>query len=106
LGILAVILLIVFFALFGCAYEFTKCYIEKSNKNEDDEDESNDGYNEEQQQDNQNVLKKEFTKGEKFIIGLLIFLGILCQPLYLMIYMLYALMECYRRFNCWFYYMD
>jgi len=43
---------------------------------------------------------------ENSIIALLIFLGILCQPLYLLFYLLYAMMECYRRFSCWFYYVD
>ena len=45
-------------------------------------------------------------KNNKIIIGLLIFAGIICQPIYLMFYILYGLMECYKRFNCWFYYVD
>lgn len=104
LGILAVLLLIVFFAFFGCAYEFAKCYIEKSNRNEEDEEDSNYEYNIEQE--NQNESTKQLSTWDKVILGILIVLGILCQPIYLMIYLLYALMECYRRFNCWFYYID
>ena len=50
-------------------------------------------------------LEKDKCK-ENSILGLLIFLGVLCQPLYLIFYFLYGLMECYRRFSCWFYYVD
>jgi len=102
LGIFAILLLIVFFAFFGCAYEFTKCYIEKSNRNQDDEEDSNYEYNMEQENDDEQPTK-QYTVWDKVTIGILILLGILCQPIYLLIYMLYVLMECYRRFNCWFY---
>ena len=103
MGILAVISIIIFFAFFGCAYEFAKCYIERSNKTEDEE-ESN--YECNYEVENQLESNKPLTRGDKILLFLLIFVGILCQPIYLMIYLLYALMECYRRFNCWFYYID
>ena len=103
LGILAVILIIIFFAFFGCAYEFAKCYIEKSFRSEDEED-SNYEYNYEVE--NQSENNKSLTRCDKVILGFLIALGVACQPIYLLIYLLYALMECYRRFNCWFYYID
>lgn len=103
LGVLAVVFIIIFFAFFGCAYEFAKCYIEKSYKNDDEED-SNFEYNYEHE--NQNEQNKPMSGLDKFILFLLVVLGIFCQPIYLMIYTLYALMECYRRFNCWFYYID
>ena len=47
-----------------------------------------------------------WTTRDKWILGFIIFLGVICQPAYLLIYLLYALIECYRRFNCWFYYID
>lgn len=105
LGVFAVFFIIIFFAFFGCAYEFTKCYMEKSFRSDNEEDEESD-YEQNYQQEEQTHLEVELTNWNKFIIVLIIFLGILCQPIYLMIYLLYALMECYRRFNCWFYYID
>ena len=80
---------------FGCSYEFVKCYVDK--KNLDDE---NDEYNIQTE-----IIDNQEPKN-RCIIFLLIVCGIICQPLYLMIYILYGLMECYRRFNCWFYYID
>ena len=113
LGFLAVLLIIVFYLLFGCAYEFIKCYTKK--KNIDDDDDDFDGplefygfdldYNNEESQNESNRNEEE-EKKNKIIIGILIVLGIICQPIYLMFYVLYGLMECYRRFNCWFYYVD
>lgn len=105
MGVFAVLLIIIFFAFFGCAYEFAKCYIEKSYKNDDDDDE-NSNYEYNYEIENQSDTKVQLTRGDKFIIVLLVILGVACQPIYLMIYFLYALMECYRRFNCWFYYID
>ena len=113
LGFLAVLLIIIFYLFFGCAYEFVKCYTKKSNN--DDNDDDFDGpldfygfdleYNNEESQNESNRNEEE-EKKNKIIIGILIFLGIICQPIYLMFYVLYGLMECYRRFNCWFYYVD
>ena len=52
-----------------------------------------------------NKLQQE-TKDNKYIIALLIFIGICCQPIYLTFYVLYALIECYKRLNCLFYFPD
>jgi len=101
---LAVLSIIIFFLFFGCAYEFAKCYIEKSYKNDDNEEESN--FEENYEQDQKTQPDKELTCRDKFILFLLIVLGLFCQPIYLMIYILYGLMECYRRISCWFYYFD
>jgi hypothetical protein len=92
-----------FFALLGCSYEFVKCYLNKKT-DEDDEDE-NDSVSEQPQRQNENEEQENREKNYKmiFFIG---FLGFLCQPLYLIFYLLYGLMECYRRFNCWCYYID
>ena len=113
LGFLAVLLIIIFYLLFGCAYEFIKCYTKK--KNTDDDDDDFDGplefygfdldYNNEESQNESNRNEEE-EKKSKVVIAILIIVGIICQPIYLMFYVLYGLMECYRRFNCWFYYVD
>ena len=112
LGFLGVILIIVFYLFFGCAYEFVKCYTKK--KTIDDDDDEFDSpfdfngfdldYNIESREESQKNEEEE--KKSKVVIGLLIFIGIICQPIYLLFYILYGLMECYRRFNCWFYYVD
>ena len=108
LGIITVALIMVFFAFFGCAYEFAKCYIDKKeNLNEDDYENGNKNNN----NDNNYELDENgnrifiWTRNEKIILYFIIFLGIICQPLYLLIYTLFCLIECYRRFNCWFYYV-
>ena len=113
-------MIIVFFAFFGCAYEFAKCYINKKENPEEyyeseiSINQNNINNNNNQiQQSNQNYEINEngekvfiWTRREKIILGLVIILGEICQPAYLLIYLLYALIECYRRFNCWFYYND
>jgi len=99
------VLIIVFFAFFGCAYEFTKCYLEKLFKINDDDD-VDDSNNEDNFEEQNKTEQRPLTRCEKFLLVLIVLLGIICQPIYLMIYLLYALMECYRRFNCWFYYID
>jgi hypothetical protein len=101
-------LIIVFFAFFGCAYEFAKCYIEKKENPEEDEDEeiSNERNNRNYELDENGERIIIWTTRDKWILGFIIFLGVICQPAYLLIYLLYALIECYRRFNCWFYYID
>jgi hypothetical protein len=111
-------LIIVFFAFFGCAYEFAKCYIDKLENSEDDYENEDNSINN-QNPNNQNQENKRnyeinnngekvyiWSRKEKLILTLVIIIGEICQPAYLMIYLLYALIECYRRFNCWFYYID
>ena len=100
LGILALFGIIVFIAFFGCAYEFTKYYVEKINKirdKEEEDEESNSAENDEQESQNQS--NKVLSDWNKITIALIIMLGIFCQPIYLMIYLLYAIMECLKRFN-------
>jgi hypothetical protein len=43
----------------------------------------------------------ECTLGKIAICSLLGIIGVFCQPIYLMFYLLYAMMECYRRIGCW-----
>ena len=38
------------------------------------------------------------------LIILLIILGFVCQPIYVILYMIYALMQCLKRCNCWLFY--
>jgi flagellar basal body-associated protein FliL len=111
-----VILILIFFILFGCSYEFVKCYLNRKT-GEENEDEQNEDENDsveirnryQQEHNNNNEDQeegKEKRKNSKGIIILLAVLGFLCQPFYLIFYFLYGLMECYRRFSCWFYYVD
>ena len=98
-----------FYLFFGCAYEFINCYTKE--RTNDDEDEDDEEYDIEHQShrsssnSNSNAPVPQ-EKKSTVMICLVGFLGFCCQPLYLMFYILYGLMECYRRFNCWFYYVD
>ena len=74
-----------------------------NNNNGEDADVNVNGNDNDDNNKNNNNEKKN---NNIFIIIILIILGLICQPLYLLFYILYALMECYRRFNCWFYYVD
>ena len=119
LGFLAVMLVLLFYLLFGCAYEFVNCYT-KAKTNDDEDDEDEDGNRDELDIERQSHIRdngigssKTMSTNQKppekkslAMICLVGFLGFCCQPLYLMFYILYGLMECYRRFNCWFYYVD
>lgn len=109
LGILAVLLILVFFFFFGCAYEFIKCYLEKKYKDDEDDDsdsefEDSGHHNHHQNKPSENPNEDEddsCTCGKVTICIILGALGFLCQPLYLLFYILYGMMECYRRFGCW-----
>ena len=126
LYILFFISIYIFYLFAGCPYEFVKCYLERKN-NKNNENRSNldsieiyeDNINEfgigvgigenglnnsVNQSNNVNSSNNEKNKNNKVIIWLLIFVGILCQPLYLAFYAIYTLIECYKRFNCMFYF--
>ena len=133
LGIGMFILIYFFYMFCGCSYEFVKCYQNRREQNDSESDFSVNDYFDERSANvhnrksylsidrsrngsniyntnnivrvNKNQLKKE-KKDNKYIIALLIFLGILCQPIYLTFYILYALIECYKRLNCLFYFPD
>ena len=110
LGFLAVLLVLLFYLVFGCAYEFINCYTKPKSDDDDDEYSGREDYDIERQRrnsysNNDSNQQKEQKKNWPVLI-LIGFLGFCCQPLYLMFYILYGLMECYRRFNCWFYYVD
>lgn len=115
LGLLAFFLVIVFFILFGCSYEFVKCYLERNNKR-DSHDEDDYSYENNHHQVAGNTNETNFNnpdipdvpevlnKRDKFIIVLIVILGLAMQPAYILFYLLLGLMECYRKFNCWFIY--
>ena len=130
LGVGMFILIYLFYIVCGCSYEFVKCYTNRGDDNEYDSDFSLNDYSDERSVNihnrnsyisidrsrignnlyntnnimrvNKKKLRKE-KKNNKYIIGLLICLGVICQPFYLAFYFLYALIECYKRLNCLFY---
>lgn len=52
-----------------------------------------------------NSQEKRYSRlREILIISGLLILGILVQPVYLVFKFIELLLECYRRFGCWFYY--
>ena len=127
------ILIYLFYIFCGCSYEFVRCYKNRGGKYDVESDSSINDYFDERSANihnrnsylsmdrsrfgsnvynsnniirvNKNQLKKE-EKDNKYIIVLLIFIGICCQPIYLTFYILYALIECYKRLNCLFYFPD
>lgn len=106
LGTLAVLLILIFFFFLGCPFEFIKCYLNKKENANNDNDSDDDSDLESQRQSNRVIAEEDKEIGCKEIsmCVLLALLGILCQPFYLLFYVLYGMMECYRRFGCWFYY--
>ena len=133
LGVGMFILIYLFYIFCGCSYEFVRCYKNRGGKYDVESDSSINDYFDERSANihnrnsylsmdrsrfgsnvynsnniirvNKNQLKKE-EKDNKYIIVLLIFIGICCQPIYLTFYILYALIECYKRLNCLFYFPD
>jgi hypothetical protein len=112
LAILAVGLIIAFFAVFGAGWEFIKCFKDDKRKRRrgndwDDQSESDScpPSRGSSNVSNEDVPKKKYTKSQEtwIIVGLVI-LGLFAQPFYLLFKMLEVLMECYRRYGCWFYY--
>lgn len=93
LSILGIIAIILFFLIFGCAYEFFICFQNKSLNIFNSSDVNVDFYNEIDFERNYNNL-------EKFYICLIIFAGMLCQPFYITLYGIYFTLEICRRFNC------
>lgn len=56
-------------------------------------------------QDDSNEEKEEKCDNETICICVILgILGFGLQPVYLMFYLLIAMMECYRRFACWYFY--
>eukprot|EP00340_Litonotus_pictus_P005791 CAMPEP_0170522222 /NCGR_PEP_ID=MMETSP0209-20121228/7684_1 /TAXON_ID=665100 ORGANISM="Litonotus pictus, Strain P1" /NCGR_SAMPLE_ID=MMETSP0209 /ASSEMBLY_ACC=CAM_ASM_000301 /LENGTH=531 /DNA_ID=CAMNT_0010809639 /DNA_START=30 /DNA_END=1625 /DNA_ORIENTATION=- len=117
------IFIIAFFLFFGCAFEFVNYYLTSTDE-EDKEEYSSDqemgnrepqqryerGTNtlevrDDQEHQRNNIKKEEGCTAKKVIICVLLaLLGICLQPLYLLFYILIGMMECYRRFACWYFY--
>ena len=113
LEILMFIAIYLFYLFCGCAYEFVKCYRNRGKKENSRDYNMYDIMNMDENASYSSYsrritlgLRNRKEDDNKYIIILLISLGVLCQPLYLMFYLLYALIECYRRFNCMFYLPD
>ncbi len=113
-----IIFLLILFGLyifFGASYELIKFYDSKKDQSDDD------NYNESNLSFDVNVvrnhrihirdierqieIKKKNNCKECFIYFLLFILGLLIQPFFLIYKLLKSLMECYRRFGCWFFMM-
>jgi hypothetical protein len=114
LGFFALVFLACMWFVLGATYEFIKCYQDdKARKNFfDDDDESGVRYDQENHsniysgnQSNVSGEKAPKTSGQICLIytGLVI-LGLFAQPFYLFFKFIEMLMECYRRYGCWFYY--
>jgi hypothetical protein len=99
LGFFILIGILIFYVVCGAPYELIKCYLEKKCEKGSDEDEDVDI--EFQRQPVQNIPEEKITKKQIAICILLGFAGILLQPFYILFYILYAIMECYRRLPCW-----
>jgi hypothetical protein len=106
LGLAAICLILAFYFFLGCPYEFIKCYLEKKYEYEDEIIEEDFEMDEEHVQSRQKEEEEpeKMTNGKIAMCVLLGILGIACQPLYLMFFLVYAMMECYRRFGCWMFY--
>ena len=92
-----------FFFFLGCPYEFVKCYLNRNEKDDDDDDYEYDyENNKKSDRDKENEDEDESLKWYDYIaIFFLIVLGVFLQPLYLLFYILMAMMELYRQCGCW-----
>ena len=132
LGLFVILLIMMFYLFFGCAYEFVKCYLNDEDVFDEDEEKQSyysdefevkeEQWNKKETEDNvykksenykieitnkdSKEMKNEEKKKDKSIIViiLLIILGFVCQPIYVILYMIYALMQCLKRCNCWLFY--
>lgn len=112
LCILAIGLIIVFYFFFGASYELIKCYYDKKeNPEEEEESNSYDMVNMDPSRSppvrrNSSILSSNGEKNTShyLIIAGLVMLGIILQPLYLMLKLVELMMECFRKFGCWFYF--
>ena len=105
--------------MLGCPFELIKCYITRNDHKDIENslaEENSHRYTHNQDKNNNNddenimpfqhleVLERPMTNWDYlmcFIVGVI---GLFLQPLYLIFYILYAMMECYRRMSCWMYY--
>ena len=102
----------------GCPFELIKCYItnndeeKKNNLEIIQDDNGNSVRNIRPNNDEDNIMpfqhleifERPLSCFDYIICFLIGIIGIFLQPFYLMFYVLYAVMECYRRMGCWMYY--
>jgi hypothetical protein len=96
--------ILLFYVFCGAAYELINCYLYPIKDDDDEFDYSKYDYEQNyraQQERQEQQENRVLTRREYIICGLLGFLGLLLQPLYLMFYVIYALMQIYRRMPCW-----
>jgi hypothetical protein len=101
LGMFLLLLVLLFYVLCGAPYELIKCYREKKCEKDEDEEEELDIEYGRQQMEVEQQGEEKMTTRQLWICILLGFVGMLLQPFYLLFYILYAVMECYRRLPCW-----
>jgi hypothetical protein len=114
LGIFAVVLILVLWTILGATYELIKCYQDDNftlkldiTENNSHRENSMAGNSRNQSIESGTVKKDKTPKTdtEKCLIYFgIVCLGILIQPLYLAFKFLELLLECFRRYGCWFYY--
>jgi len=119
LAICAFILIIFFFITLGCPFELIKCYITRNDHKDVENslaEENSHRYTHNQDKNNNNddenimpfqhleVLERPMTNCDYLMCLIVGVIGLFLQPLYLIFYILYAMMECYRRMSCWMYY--
>ena len=93
MAIIVILLILAFFFFLGCPFEFVKCYLNRNEKDDDDDEDEIDRKEE--------VEKLPLIWSDYLIIFFLIVLGVFMQPLYLMFYLLMAMMQVFRQFGCW-----
>lgn len=97
-----ILLIIAFFLLFGCPFEFVKCYLNKKPDEDSDDDivsysnENKTKINTDEDED------KPLNWKDYILIFLLVILGICLQPLYILFYIMKGMSEMYQRCGCMF----
>ena len=104
-ALLTGICIIIFVCLFGACYELIKCYNNRRRKKSHSV--SNSFYD--QHIHNDNSTSNEQKEKKPMIVTILIYtglilLGLSVQVFYLLFKIMEYLMECYRRYGCWFFY--
>lgn len=99
-------MILTFYIFFGCPYEFVKCYLYKSYLDDDEiKNQDRNTYRQNtHQQNNIDVNKSEDTEctcGKILVCVLLVALGVFLQPVYVLFYILYGMMQLFRECGCW-----
>jgi hypothetical protein len=100
---LVICLIIIFYFFFGCAYEFIKCYLDQDENSKFEDEDHDEILDADEEYKRKQKVNKPLVWYNYIVILILAILGIALQPFYLLFYVMYAFMECYRRFGCWFF---